>query len=83
MAIDVRAALDRHLSSYVERSVDVRSLGSDASLREDLGLSSLEAVGLLSAIEAEFDVEISDDEVTGLRVLGDVIRLVEAKLAAN
>ena len=83
MPTSVRAAIDRHLATYVERDVDPSRGGLDASLREDLGLSSLDAVSLLMALEDEFDVEATDQEVAGLRVLGDVVRLVETKRAAR
>ena len=83
MPIDVRATIDRHLAPLVERGIDPTRLGPEASLRDDLGLSSLEAVTLLMALEDELDLEISDDEVAGLRVVGDLVRLIDGKLAAR
>ena len=83
MPIPVREIIDRHLAPLVEEGVEFARLGADARLREDLGLSSLDAVSLLMTLEEEFDVEISDEEVVGLLLLGDLERIIEAKLVAR
>jgi len=83
MPTSTRETIDRHLQPFVEAGVEVSQLGIDANLREDLGLSSLDAVSLLMALEEEFDLEISDEEIGELRVLGDLERLIETKLAAR
>ncbi len=83
MPTPVRETIDRHLGPLVEEGVDLARLGPEASLREDLGLSSLDAVSLLMTLEEEFDVEISDEEVVGLGTLADLVRLIEAKVAAR
>ena len=83
MANDLRAVIDRHLEALVERGVDLAALGPETSLRDDLGLSSLEAVTLLIGVEEDLDVEISDDEVAKLQTLGDLTALLEAKLAGR
>jgi acyl carrier protein len=77
---DTRAILDRHLGPVLERGIDPASFGPDARLREDMGLTSLESVSLLMALEEEFDVEISDEEIGGLKTLGDLVTLLSAKL---
>lgn len=83
MPTPIRETIDRHLAPLVEADVDPASLGPEANLREDLGLSSLDAVSLLMTLEEEFDIEISDQEVLDLRVLGDLVRLIEEKLAGR
>ena len=83
MLIPVRETIDRHLAPLLEEGVDLAQLGAEARLREHLGLSSLDAVSLLMTLEEEFDVEVSDDEVVGLLSVGDLERLIAAKLAAR
>lgn len=83
MPNSVRATIDRHLAPLLEEGVDLAHLGAEARLREDLGLSSLDAVSLLMTLEEEFDVEVSDEEVVGLLSVGDLERLIAAKLAAR
>ena len=46
-------------------------------LISDLGLSSLDLVNLVCAVEDEFDVEISDRAIKNFRTIGDVIAFIE------
>ena len=57
-------------------------LGRDSDLRADLGLDSGYFIGLLVALEDEFDVELDTTDVSHVESLGDVARLVTAALAA-
>ena len=47
-------------------------------------LDSMSVVGIITAIEDEFDLSISDDEIDGdlFATLGSLTRFVEQKLAA-
>lgn len=83
MPSPVRETIDRHLAPLLEAGVELGNLAPEARLREDLGLSSLDAVSLLMTLEEEFDVEVTDEEVVGLLRLGDLERLIAAKLAAR
>ncbi len=51
-------------------------------LVEDLGIGPVRLVDLLVAVESEFGIEITDEEVDWMHTIGDVIRLVETKHAA-
>ena len=52
----------------------------DSNLSDDLGLGSLEAVSLVMNLEDELDVMLTDDEVSGLRQVRDVVLAIENKL---
>jgi acyl carrier protein len=62
-------------------------LDPDLVVTEDLDASkvatwdSLNHISLVVAIESEFGVELSAEELATLRNVGDVIRLLEAKTA--
>jgi len=49
----------------------------DARLQEDLGVDSLDAVEMAIAIERQFDVGLSDDQVASLKTVGDMVALVQ------
>lgn len=51
-----------------------------SSLADDLGVDSADMVDLLFAIENEFDIEISDDEVEEYQVFGDIVRRIKEKI---
>lgn len=81
MTPDPRGLLDKHLAPLLERGVLASTLAGGSLLRDDLGLSSLDAVNLIMALEEELDAEISDEEVSELRTLDDVVRLIGEKTA--
>jgi acyl carrier protein len=60
-----------------EFELEPESLQPDASLYEDLGLDSLDAVDMVVALEKAFGMKMSDEEaVRAVRTLGDLFELV-------
>ena len=49
----------------------------DSSLVDDLGLSSLEVISLVSSFEDEFDIEIPDRLIPKMRTVKDVVTYLE------
>ncbi len=56
--------------------VDAREVTQDASILDDLGADSLDVVELVMAIEEAFDIEVPDEDVEGMRTIGDMERYV-------
>ena len=53
----------------------------DTSFEEDLGADSVDLVDLVMAMEEEFDVgEIDEEDLTGLKTVGDCVRYLYNKL---
>jgi acyl carrier protein len=52
-------------------------------LREELGLDSLRTIDLVLDLEDAFGVSIEADELEVVRSVGDVVRLIESKVAAR
>ena len=63
------------------RSVD--HLSEDASLDSDLGLSSLDRVELLSALEDRYQVDLSETRFDTLRTVGDLERMLRGEASAG
>jgi len=60
-----------------EFELEPESLQPDASLYEDLGLDSLDAVDMVVAMEKAFGMKMADEEaVRAVRTLGDLFDLV-------
>ncbi len=55
----------------------------EARLAEDLGLDSLDAVELAIAVERRFAIEVTEEELAGLRTVADMLALVESRTAAR
>jgi acyl carrier protein len=60
-----------------EFELEPESLQPDATLYEDLGLDSLDAVDMVVALEKAFGMKMTDEEaVRAVRTLGDLFDLV-------
>jgi acyl carrier protein len=77
LAARVRRVIARHLHVEETDAVD------DANMRNDLGADSLDDVEIAMALEEEFGLaELPDNDIEAARTVGDMIRLVRAKVAA-
>jgi acyl carrier protein len=61
--------------------VNLEQLQPEADLAHDLGADSLDAVDIVMEIEEVFDIAISQEEEENIQTVGDIIALVEAKVA--
>ena len=50
----------------------------DASLIDDLGADSLDAVELCMTLEEEFDITIPEDKIADLKTVKDIVDYVES-----
>jgi acyl carrier protein len=73
-----RTTQDR-LFEIIHDQLDVspESLTLNSKFVEDLGAESVDAVELAMAFEEEFNINIPDEHVEGLRTVGDVLRYIE------
>lgn len=58
------------------------TLEDATSLREGLGLDSVDVVSIVSQIERRFRLRLTHEELQTLATVGDVLGLLETKLAA-
>lgn len=61
-------------------SCDEADVTLKASLTEDLGADSLDAVELNMALEDAFDVKIPDEALEQMKTVGDIVSYIEAHL---
>ncbi len=81
MGEDVSSVTDRLKKILVkELKVDPDQINNGSSLADDLGVDSADMVDLLFAIEDEFGIEISDDEVEEYQVFSDIVERIKAKI---
>ena len=57
-------------------------LAEETSLREGLGLDSVDVVSLVSQVERRFHIRMSQEELEKLSTVGSLLELMESKLAA-
>jgi acyl carrier protein len=66
-----------------EMGESVQLPADDEDLRESLGLDSVDLVGLVMRIERHFKVRLATEELAAVKRVGDLLDLMEAKLAAR
>ncbi|HOD02005.1 MAG: Acyl carrier protein [Firmicutes bacterium ADurb.Bin300] len=49
----------------------------DSNILDDLGADSLDVVDLIMSLEDEFDIEIPDEEIEGIKTVGDIVKYIE------
>jgi acyl carrier protein len=57
--------------------VDEDKVKVEASITDDLGADSLDAVDLVMSLEEEFDIEIPDEQVENFKTVGDIVKFIE------
>ena len=62
------------LGDYLRR--DPAALHPEDSLRDDLGLDSLQTIELVYQVETAFDLQIPDEDFGRLQTIGDVVTYI-------
>lgn len=80
-----RDTLKTQLREILERSVgeEFATLDDATSLKEGLNLDSVDMLSMTIEIQSAYDISIQSDEVAGITTVGDVLDLVQQKLAAK
>ena len=65
------------VSEQLEVAVD--SLTIETTF-EEIDADSLDIVELVMALEEEFDLEISDQEIEEIKTIGDIVSFIESKV---
>lgn len=60
-----------------EFNVEIDDLNKNINFKDDLNADSIELLELVLALEDEFNVEISEDDVMGIATIGDVFEFIE------
>ena len=64
------------LSSQLD--IEEEKISMDSSIVDDLGADSLDVVDLIMSLEEEFDMEIPDEEIENIKLVGDLVKYIES-----
>ena len=67
-------------NAVFEDSVDVAAVKAEANLREDLGINSIGLLYMAMAVEEEFEIKFSNEDLKNVTTVADVIACIEGKL---
>ena len=63
-------------------AIDADEISMDSSFVDDLGADSVDLVELVMAMEEECDIgEIDEEDLAGLKTVGDCVRYLNSKLS--
>ncbi len=79
MSDSIREKVIEQLIAASDEEIAPESITDQTSLRDDLDLSSLQAVTLVMDLEDEFGVVIEDEEIEELSTVGDVLQIILQK----
>jgi acyl carrier protein len=77
MSEDIQAQITEIICEQLD--VEAGDVDPSKSFTDDLGADSLAIVELVLALEEKFDVKIPDDEVDGIKTVGDAVNFIKAK----
>ncbi len=60
-----------------ELNVDPEKVTLEASLKDDLGADSIDAVEVIMSLEDEFDISIDDDAAQNIKTVQDLVNYIE------
>lgn len=60
-------------------NVDADKVTMEASLKDDLGVDSLDSVEIVLELENKFDIKIEDEELETMVTVADIVALIEKK----
>ena len=66
--------IKRFIREYSRKEVD--EITEDTAMAAELGIDSLAFVRMVNDAETAFDVAIADEELTGIRTVGDFAKLL-------
>lgn len=76
--MDVLEKISRILCDQLD--LDEEQVTEESEIIDDLGADSLDIVDLIMTLEEEFDTEIPDEDIEGLKTVGDIVKYVEEHL---
>ena len=75
---DVKARVKRVVSEVL--GIPIEEISSEARFVEDLHAESIQSIELVAAFEAEFDIEMDEDEALQVKNVGDTVAFIEKHL---
>ena len=80
-----RETIRQTLIELIENDLGERpgDVGDGVSLREGLGLDSVDIVGIVMQIEGRFRIRLTHPELEKVACVGDLLDLIQAKVVAG
>ena len=67
------------LTPYAKNQKALDEVSSKTSILDDLKVNSARLVDVVLAFEDDFDIEVADEDVDAVNLVGDAVRLIAGK----
>lgn len=78
--MDTLERLKNLFSSVYDGEMNLDGINEETRVSEDLGMKSIAMLYMAMAIEQEFGVNLTNDDLPHMQTVGDIIRLIEEKM---
>ena len=75
--MDTLERLKKLLSEVYDGEIDTTNITVETRVVEDIGMKSIAMLYMAMAIEGEFGVSLTNEDLPKMRTVGDIMKLVE------
>lgn len=75
--------IKKTLVAESDNDISIEDIEPSMSLREELGMDSMQAVEMILDLEDTLDTSLDGNEIADLQTVGDLIAMVERKVKAE
>ena len=83
LAPEVRAAIVARILKSSDSGIPPNAVRDEMTLRDELGLASIDSLELALDLEEDLGVVLEDEELFKLRTVGDLMTTIAEKLSAR
>ena len=69
------------LAEVYDGEIETETITEETRVAEDIGMKSIAMLYMAMAVEGEFGVSLTNEDLPKMRTVGDIIRLIEERQA--
>ena len=77
--MDALERLKKLLAEVYDGEIDTDSITEDTRVVEDIGMKSIAMLYMAMAIEGEFNVSLTNEDLPKMQTVGDIMKLIEER----
>ncbi|MBR4580527.1 MAG: acyl carrier protein [Lachnospiraceae bacterium] len=79
--MDTMERLKKLLAEVYDGEIETETITEETRVAEDIGMKSIAMLYMAMAVEGEFGVSLTNEDLPKMRTVGDIIRLIEERQA--
>ena len=68
------------LSDVFDGEMDISGITEDSELVKDIGMKSIAMLYMAMAIEGEFGVNLTNEDLPKMRTVGDIVKMIDERM---